>query len=309
MPALDLPDYEFTPLHLAVLGLSSSTVTEVLRHYPSFAINAGDSFGRTALWWAARRGDYHAMELLLDHHADPDKSDCHGYYPVTSAIAAQSGRCLGLLLKSGVDINRKDYWGYTPLSRLAQRCANPTVLDVLLQYNPDLNARGRNGDSALFFALTFQHYDIATRLIQVGADIQIRDNAGYNALSVATLHNAHTLVQMLRERQADHHGSIKQYGTLLHLIAETADAETLRILTNRPLATRDVRVKRSNGQTAIEVAKARPNTTIEWQNAFFAFIWSVDRTKTRVSPFTPSGNQARAADSDGEEDALHDALE
>ena len=312
MPALDLADYAFTPLHSAVLGLAPSTVGEVLRHHPLLAVDVQDSSGRTALWWAVRRGDYHATELLLRNYADPGKSESHGFYTTTSAIKAGSGRCLQLLLNYGVNIHRRNISGLTSLMTLALYSNDIDMLEMLLQHNPNLNARGPDGDSAMLIAIEYQHHDVAKRLIEVGADIHIKENAGFNALSVAILFNVHLLIQTLLDRQADHHGPIKQYGTLLHLVAQVADAESLRLLTQGTLATRDVHVKRGDGQTAVDVARARINMTLDWQNAFYAFLWSVDKTKIRVSPFSayPHTNhgQFRAEDSDGEE-VFYDALE
>ena len=308
MPALDLSEHGFTPLHLAVLDLSPSPIAEVLRHYPSFAIDAKDGFDRSSLWWAARRGNFDTVELLLQHHADPNQADGVGVSPITSAITARSDRCLELLLNSGVDINQLNPVGNTPLLDLAYN-NDTNLFDILIRHNPDLNIRGEGGDSALLAALEYRNDDIAKRLIQIGADIHIKEHSGYNALSVAILFSAHAIIQMLLDRQADHHGTIKQHGTLLHLIAGVADLKTLRILTTSTLARRDVQVKRSDGKTAVELAQARTETTREWQDAFYAFIWSVDKTKTRVSPIRTGGDQVQAENSDGEGDVFHDAIE
>ena len=270
-------------------------------------IDTEDAFGYTALCWAARRDDHKAVKLLLQHHANPYGNGHNRGPPPILAVEGRSIRSLSLLLDYGVDINRQDKWDHTPLFELASKSADLNMLELILQHKPDLNLRGQDGDSALLAAVEGENYGIATRLIHAGADINIKENSGYNALSVAILWNAHPLIQLLLERQADHHGTIKQHGTVLHLIAEVADIETLRILTNSSLATRDIQAKRSDGKTAVEVARGRQGT-IEWQNAFYAFIWSVDETKTRVSPFG-RGPQLQAEDSDGEGDVFHDAQE
>ena len=313
IPAYDLTDFAFTPLHLAVLGLSSNTIEEVLSHCSSLEIDTEDTFRRTALWWAIRRDDHEATRLLLQHHADPHGGYDALYAPIFSALENSSTRCLGLLLNCGIDIDRRDRYGSTAL--IYSACLGNSLghLNLILQHGPDLNLRAPDGDSALLGAIEYQNYDIAARLIEVGADIHIKENSGYDALSIAVLHNGHPIIPLLLEHQADHHGSLLHHGTLLHLIAEVADTRTLELLTNSTLATRDVQVKRSGGQTAVEVARARKDTTVEWQNAFFAFIWSVDKTKTRVSPFAfPSrtdGDRVQAAEPDEEGDVFHDAQE
>ena len=259
------------------------------------------------------------MKFLTHHHADVNKADRYGIQPVHATLTAQSvpptiiarsKLCLRLLLESGIDINQRDVQGLTPLLHTAYLHYDTRSFDLLIQHNPNLDIQALSGVSALLAALEYQHYDIAARLIQTGADIHLKENSGYNALSLTILFNAHSLVQELLDRQVDHHGHIERYGTLLHLVAEAADTETLQILTNSSIATRDVQVRRSDGQTAMDVARARTGMTVEWQNALYAFIYSVDETKkTRVSPSRSGDNQGRAEESNGEGDVFHDALE
>ena len=313
LPTCDLVDYAFTPLHLAVLGLGSASVEETLSSCSSLNIDTEDASGRTALWWAAYRGDFQSMELLIRHHADPHKADIYRFSPMSSAMKARSLRCVGLLLDCGIDVDQRNHYGDTLLMTIAEQSDDLELLSFLLKHGSNLNLQGQDGDTALLTALECQHNNVTKRLIQYGADIDIKENSGYNALSVAILFKVHPLIQLLLERQADHHGTIKQHGTLLHLIAEVADTTTLGILTNSTLATRDIQVIRSDGRTAVEVAKSRTDTTIEWQNAFYAFIWSVDKTKILVSPFGVSpyvnGDRVQTEESDGEGDVFVDAME
>ena len=58
------------------------------------------------------------------------------------------------------------------------------------------------------------------------------------------------------------------------------------------------------------MAQSRRDMTLEWQNAFYSFLWIVDVTKSRVSPLRRSslGSEgARVDDSDGENDVFVDA--
>ena len=314
MPAYEVDEFGFSILHEAVLGLKSVTIEEALQHHPQWIINEEDSYGRTALSWAAQRQDYDAIRLLLRNNANPGKVDSNQRRSLYWAIRGGSVDCVRLLLEHEVDIDQVDDWGYTALNNLIICLDNTEMLDLLLQYQPDINYQSADGDSALLIALENQHLSVATRLIHYGADIHIKENSGYNALSVAVIFNNHAIIRLLLERQADHHGTIKQHGSFLHLVAKTADTQTLQILTNpgSNLATRDVQVKHSDGRTALEVAQSRCDTTLEWKNAFYAFLWSVDATKSRVSPFSsrPLGSEgARIEDSDEENDVFVDALE
>ena len=319
MPACEIDDFGFSPLHQAILRLKSSTVDEVLQQNPRWTVDEEDTAGRTPISWAAQRGDYDAMVLLLHNRADPHKLDAMQRSSLFWAVRGGSLRCVRFLLDYGVDINRQDSYGQNVLTYLAYNSKgnyahHTNILSLLLQYQVNINCRALDGDSPLLMALENQKPALATSLIHHGADIHMKENSGYNALSVAVLFNYHSVLRLLLERQADHHGNIKQHSSFLHLVAKAADRETLKILTNpgSGLATRDVQVKRSDGLTPLEVARLRNNTTLEWQNAFMSFLWSVDATKVRVSPSergAPGGGGARGDDSDGEEDIFMDALE
>ena len=310
MPNLDFEEFAFTPLHKAVLGIGPNTVGKALQQCSFWDVNTEDVHGRTALSWAAQRGDFNAMSLLLRHHADPHTSDLYKLPLLFRALRFGSPRCVQLLLDSGVDVDQLNGFGYTPLIYLASRKDTAKVLDLLLEYQPQLNFQGTDRDSALLAALEILNFEMAQKLILCGADIHIKERAGYNALSVAILFNAHDIILLLLERQADHHGTIKQHGTLLHLVAEMADIKTLGTLTNN-LAKRNIQAKRGDGKTAVEVGLSRTNTTIEWQNAFYVFMWSVDAAKTRVSPAAVDlrADEVLAQVEDSDEDVFVDASE
>ena len=315
MPAYELDEFGFSPLHQAVLRLKPATIDETLQQYSPWDIDERDAAGRTALSWAAQRRDVDAMMLLLRSGVNPHNVDNVQKSPLFWALRGGSLRCVRLLLENGADLEKPDIYGYTPLLDLACHRADLELLDILLQFRVNVNEQGPEGDSTLLGALEYQNIAFATRLIHYGANIHLTENSGYNALGVAVLFNIHSVIRLLLRRQADHQGTIKQHGSFLHLVAKVADMETLKILTNpdSSLATRDIQVKRSDGLTALEVAKLRKDTTMEWQHAFYAFLWNVDDTKVRVSPSgtgaTFGNDGAHAEDSDGEGDVFVDALE
>ena len=312
MPAYDLDEFEFSPLHRAVLDLSPVTTEEVLEKYPLWMIDEKDIDGHTALSWAALRSDYETMVLLLRHGADPHQVDAEGRNTMFYASLGHSLPCIRLLLDNGVDVNHVNCWGHTLLMEIAMQ-RKPKFLDLLLQYQPNINVQDPCGDSALLEALESLELSVATRLIQYGANIHLKENYGFNALSVAVLFNVHFIISLLLAREADHHGAIEQYGSFLHLVAEAADVETLKLLAgpSSSLALRDVRRTRNDGRTPLEVAKSRKNTTLEWQNAFYSFLWSVDTTKLRVSPFESSlsGLEGAYVDDSDCEDVFVEASE
>ena len=68
-----------------------------------------------------------------------------------------------------------------------------------------LGAHSEDGMTSLLNAIDRVHYDVATYLIEQGADIQVRDNNGYDCLLMATRScdrsNYEILIPMLVSRR------------------------------------------------------------------------------------------------------------
>ena len=150
------------------------------------------------------------------------------------------------------------------------------------------------------YAIYFDKPIVSTRLIDLGADIHIKTSYGINALTYAVERNNHPILRLLLQRGADHLGKIEEYGSFLHLVAEYAGLESLRLLTNARLAARDIYHKRSDGLTALDVARKRSGRDLQVFNAFMEFVGSVDPVAISAGFHTDSGN---------EEDEFVDAVE
>ena len=312
MPPVELDQYGFNSLHQTILGLKSIPVEEISERSPSM-IDEEDSDGRTALSWAAQRRDSEVMKVLLRNKTDTHKLDCQKRSPMFWALIGGSPQCIQLLLDCGTDINQVDSFGDMPLFQLAFLRENVDLLNVLLKQTTNINFQSRDGDSFLLAYLQNRKFRIVRKLIHYGANIHLKESSGYNALSVAVLYNAHPIIRLLLEREADHQGVIKQQGSFLHLIARMADLETVKMLTNpgSKLATRYIHTKDNDGRTPLMVAESRADLTLEWHTAFRSFLWSVDAEKVRVSPvYGPIfGNDAHGVGDSDEEDNFVDASE
>jgi len=64
----------------------------------------------------------------------------------------------------------------------------------------DVNARDKEGDTALHDAARFGHAEVVRLLVAGGADLSIRNNAGFTALEVATDYNKPDIQQIIRSR-------------------------------------------------------------------------------------------------------------
>lgn len=161
-PNLALPGGE-TPLMTA----SRTGKVEAVRALLAKAANveAKESRGQTAIVWAAAEGNVEAAEALIQAGANFKVRLNSGFSPYLIAVREGQTRMVRALLKAGVDVN-----------------------DTI---QPVPGGRGggggtkaaRVGDSALHLAVTNAHYELASILLDAGAD----PNAigpGYTALHI-----------------------------------------------------------------------------------------------------------------------------
>ena len=102
-----------TPLYYA----ASFGLTSTVRHIVSQGVDLnapGSCFGGTALHAAAWRGYTDAAAVLLDHGAEPNRSDVDGVSPLHSAASCGNLEMIRLLLKYGASRDVKDQDGETP---------------------------------------------------------------------------------------------------------------------------------------------------------------------------------------------------
>lgn len=78
-------------------------------------INATDSFGNTALMWAADQDNLQLLEKLLDAGAKPDLQNRQGLNALMRAARRGNAGAVELLLKQGIDTDATDYTGRNAL--------------------------------------------------------------------------------------------------------------------------------------------------------------------------------------------------
>ncbi|KAH8802621.1 hypothetical protein F5884DRAFT_846723 [Xylogone sp. PMI_703] len=126
-------------LHLAAYFGAEEAVEALLRE--KFEIDVKDTYGRTPLLYAVRRGNATIVELLLEKGARIEGQDRHGQTPLQTAvqrvneqiinllldkganIEVQTGneKIINLLLDKGANIEYQDGLGWTPLSFARER--------------------------------------------------------------------------------------------------------------------------------------------------------------------------------------------
>lgn len=129
-------------------------------------VDERDGFGNSALLQAVGSGKADAVELLLEHEADPNVStQQNGATPLTAAAAGGATDIVRLLIAHGAHLNaREAAFGMTPLAVAAFKGEAATVR-TLLDAGADPNAVNKFGQSALDVA-TAQGYREVVALLE-----------------------------------------------------------------------------------------------------------------------------------------------
>jgi ankyrin repeat protein len=137
-------------------------------------VNARSGDGATALHWAVYRENQEAVDLLIRAGADVNIANDLGVTPLWIAASNASPAMVGTLARAGANPNLAPATGGTPLM-LASRNGDTVSVTALLSHGADVNAKEEaNGQTALMWALSQQHSDIAGMLLGAGADIRAR---------------------------------------------------------------------------------------------------------------------------------------
>ncbi len=165
-------------------------------------INARSKEGYSALLIAAAASNPQAVKILLEHGAEVNVRSDDGFSALILAAGKVPGtkdiRSLMLLLEHGAEVNVYSSRNISPLHCVSNDGPLPAV-EALLAHRAKVDPVSDNGDTPLTISLKRKNRpDIAKLLIEHGADVNHRNNAGETALSLATKHNYQETVLLLR---------------------------------------------------------------------------------------------------------------
>src|SRR3990172_8479316 len=137
-------------------------------------VNAAEADGTTALHWAAHRNDTETAGSLLRVGAAVNAANDYGVTALSLACLNRNSEFVALLLQANANPNLAQWTGETPLMTCA-RTGSTAAVKALLDHGADPHAKESNrGQTALMWALSERHPQVAVTLIERGADIQTR---------------------------------------------------------------------------------------------------------------------------------------
>jgi len=161
-----------TPTFLAI-----DTEDDTLTIFTKEQLNALCPAGIKPIHYATRHNKHEAIAYLLNNNISVNEPDQQGNTPV---FYANDKATLNFLLKHNADLHKCNNKGENVLFA-ATHNKNPELIATLTQ-KIDIDARDNNGHTSLMCATIEKNYDSMTRLIDLGANIRITDNAQENVL-------------------------------------------------------------------------------------------------------------------------------
>ena len=175
---------------------------------------------------ACRNGQKGIVQIFLKKGGiDVNKRDAEGNTPLYYACLKGFRDIVNLLLDNDADVFVFNNLSETPL-HAASRSGNKEIIGKLVQYGAELDATDNEGRTPLIRLLENRRTDTAMFLIEQGADTEIADNTGHKAIDYATAHGLREVVERLSTGStADTHGN-----TPLHQAAFNGQSEIVRSL-------------------------------------------------------------------------------
>ncbi len=165
---------------------------------PTYACN--QDYGMS-LYRAVSNGDIETVKDLLETGADPNK----GHDQVLTA-SIKHINIFKLLLKTCIDVDKKDHQGSTALIWASGLKANIEAVKLLLAAGADVDVQDTFGYTALIMASDKEKLEIVRLLLEADANTDFKSaNVGYTALMYAIQRGDIEIVELLLEAGADLH--------------------------------------------------------------------------------------------------------
>lgn len=235
-------------IHLIVLGCSAMAPSTNLT-VSTEGIDVQDSFGRTALMWAAWRGDSSSVSILLDFGANPQATSFDGNSVLIYATYGGSTECLRLILGKGAAINHISHFLVIPDMGGSQLGDNAAIAKVRIERGATIEASRQQNFSPLFVAAITNNVECLTFLLDCGASTDFDAWNCSNPLSMAISFNNHRMAEELVRCGSDLRAASTFTTSYLRSVAVFAGEELIRVISRaRPAI--DITLKDAQGYTA-----------------------------------------------------------
>lgn len=281
------------PLLSAVKHQNVTIVRRLLNH--GARVDARDSYGYTALFWAAVTNQLVLAKLLVARGANVNAAASDGDTPIFAAAVGATLPMVDFLIAHGADVNTREVPTRKTALYYAAQYASVGVVHALVRHGASVDAATNNFERPLTiaaqqkraavvaellkdgadggYALTWETYynriDSVRILLDAGVNVNARfENAGFGphsgttALIEAASGNSMPLAELLLSRGADPNLAVpsdENMTTALMFAAYNCNADMIRLLASHGVLDRT----RANGRNAYDLANSGSTNNME----------------------------------------------
>jgi uncharacterized protein len=206
-----------TALHHAVQRADADTVRALILDGAN--VNAKNRYGIAPLQVAATVGNAAIVEQLLQAGADPNTATPEGETALMTAARSGDPVSVRMLVTRGANVNAREGWkGQTALMWAAAE-NNAAAMKLLLEAGAEIDARSKSGAfTPLLFAVRAGHIEACRLLLDAGVNVNEPMTDGTSPLVLAIINAHYELASVLLEKGANPRAD-GQGWTALHQIA------------------------------------------------------------------------------------------
>ncbi|GKZ29817.1 hypothetical protein AbraIFM66950_006569 [Aspergillus brasiliensis] len=195
------------------------------------------AYGKTCLHLAVEQNQADTVDVLLKHQPKPDLEipypssldEDNGYTAVGLACNQGNYRIMKMLLTAGANKNHATEMGRRPID-ICIRKGLSSAVKLLLQFRVTIDHVDKDGNTVLHHVSSITPKSVIRRLVDVGADVHIRNNKDATPLQSAVEAGNAAVIRYLLTKGADPNILVGEHSSLLHEACADQDLASTKAL-------------------------------------------------------------------------------
>lgn len=179
--------HNFDATGYAILGNASVDIIDYLTNIEGNEVTKQTHDGRTYMMWAAYRGNYPAVEMLLKKGSDMKETDDKGYDMVTFAAVGGNTdpKLYQLFVDNGLALTSTTRKGQNALLLTASKAKSLADLQFFIDNGLALDSTDDDGNNVFLYAAQGGNMNVMKELVAKGFDTKKVNKKGENAMFFA----------------------------------------------------------------------------------------------------------------------------